>query len=107
MKNTSGLLTAILAFAASALAAQPTASSSPADHIMPVVQCSDFELTGDGNESAWSSAQWTTLNPRQPDFPYETRFKIMYSDSGIILFVPVYGQRNCIHNERRFPGSLA
>ncbi len=83
MKNTSGLLTAILAFAASALAAQPTVSSSPADHIMPVVHCSDFQLTGDGNESAWSSAQWTVLNPQQPGVSYETRFKIMYSDSGI------------------------
>jgi hypothetical protein len=83
MKNTSGLLTAILAFAASALAAQPTGSSRPADHIMPVVHCSNFELTGDGNESAWSSAQWTVLNPQQPGVSYETRFKIMYSDSGI------------------------
>ena len=50
---------------------------------MPVVHCSDFELTGDGNESAWNSAQWTTLNLQQPGVPYETRFRIMYSDSGI------------------------
>jgi hypothetical protein len=83
MKNIPGLLTAILAFAASALSAQPTANSNPADHTMPVVYCPDFELTGDGNETAWSSAQWTILNRQQPGVPYETRFKIMYSDSGI------------------------
>jgi hypothetical protein len=83
MKNTSRLLTAIFAFAAFALSAQPTGNSNPADHILPVVRCSDFELIGDGNEPAWSSAQWTTLNRQQPGIPYETRFKIMYSDSGI------------------------
>jgi len=45
MKNTSGLLSVILAFAFSVLAAQPTDNSNPADHIMPVVRCSNFELT--------------------------------------------------------------
>jgi len=83
MKNISGLLTAIIAFAASALMAQPSGSSNPPDHIMQVMHCADFVLSGDGNESAWGSAQWITLNQQQPDSPYQTRFKIMYSDSGI------------------------
>lgn len=83
MKNTSGLLTSILAFAVTALSAQPSESINPADQIMAVVHCSDFELTGDGNESAWNSAKWTSLNQQQQGASYETRIKIMYSDSGI------------------------
>jgi hypothetical protein len=83
MKNVSGLLTAIFAFAAAVVVAQPSPDANPADQIMPVIFCSDFKLTGFGNDTAWSSAQWTTLKPQQPGISYETRFKIMYSDSGI------------------------
>lgn len=83
MKNTSGLLTAIFVFAASALLAQPSGNSNPADHIMPVIHCKDFILAGDGNEPAWNSAQWTILSPQNTNAQYTTQFKIMYSDSGI------------------------
>ena len=41
-------------------------------------------LTGDGNSAAWNSAEWLVL-PKRDGGPvnYLTRFKIMYSDSGI------------------------
>jgi hypothetical protein len=83
MKKISGLLTAILSFAFTALPAQPTDNSTPAGHIMHVVKCMDFALTGDGTEAAWRSAQWTDLKQQQAGALYSTQFKIMYSDSGI------------------------
>ncbi len=83
MKNISGLLTAFLLVAASALMAQPSGSSNPADQVMPVIKCPDFVLTGDGSDPAWNSARWTILNPQQPDSRYTTKFRIMYSNSGI------------------------
>ena len=83
MKNTFGFLTALLASFATSLAAQPSQSINPADQIMPVVHCSDFEFTGDGDEPMWNSAGWTDLNAQTHSVNYLTRFKIMYSDSGI------------------------
>jgi hypothetical protein len=83
MKNIPGLFTVFLAFVASALSAQSSVDSNPAGQILPVVHCFDFELTGDGEEPAWKSAPWTTLNLQQHSVSYETRFRIMYSDSGI------------------------
>jgi hypothetical protein len=83
MKKTSGLFTAILALSALTLAAQPTGIAGPADPILQVVHCRDFKLTGDGSATPWDNAQWTALNPQKPGIAYSTRFKIMYSDSGI------------------------
>ncbi len=83
MKQTTGLLTAIILFAASAIRAQQSGSSNPADQILPVIHCSDFTLTGDGNESAWNSAQWISMSQKKPDIRYKTEFKILYSNSGI------------------------
>jgi hypothetical protein len=83
MKKTSGILAVIFAFASFALDAQHSGITSPADHIMPVIKCTDFELTGDGSETAWNTAQWTALNKQQSGVSYDTRLRIMYSDSGI------------------------
>lgn len=83
MKNKPVILTVVLALAVSALVAQPSQSANPADQIIHVVRCPDFDLKGDGNEKAWNSAQWNTLTRQNKGVPYETRFRIMYSESGI------------------------
>jgi hypothetical protein len=81
LKNKSGLITAIIALAGCTLSAQPV--TNPSDHVIPVIHCSDFNLTGDGTEPEWNSAQWIALNPKQPVLAHETQFKILYSGSGI------------------------
>lgn len=48
-----------------------------------VVKCDDFEVTGSGNDPQWEKASWVNLTQQQTRSPYVTRFKIMYSDSGI------------------------
>jgi hypothetical protein len=44
----------------------------------------DFELTGDGSADAWAEAKWIDLN-RRPNagHDYSTRFKTLYSETGI------------------------
>ena len=45
---------------------------------------SDFELTGDGNADAWTRAKWIDLNKRPgAGHNYSTRFKTLYSETGI------------------------
>jgi hypothetical protein len=65
--------------------APPAAEARPAIH---VGRTEDFEVTGNGSSAAWAKAEWTALHRRQPDgHPYESRFKILYSKTGIyILF---------------------
>lgn len=48
----------------------------------------DFELTGDGSSGEWQKVQWNTLTKLdQGGKDYETRFKILYSSTGIyVLF---------------------
>jgi hypothetical protein len=44
----------------------------------------DFEVTGTGDHAAWRLAAWTPMRRRQADgSPYDTRFKVLYSTTGI------------------------
>ena len=48
----------------------------------------DFEVTGMGDHAAWRQAEWVTLRRRQPDgHPYDTRFKTVYSTSGVYFLI--------------------
>jgi hypothetical protein len=48
----------------------------------------DFQLTGDGSAAAWGKAAWTPLERRPGgQFDYETRFKILYSPTGIYVLM--------------------
>jgi hypothetical protein len=48
----------------------------------------DFEVTGNGSNTAWSKAEWHALNRRQPDgLPYDSRFKILYSKTGVYVLM--------------------
>jgi hypothetical protein len=62
---------------------QPVALSNPADSVLQVVKCSNFKVTGDGSNPEWNHAKGITFDQRGSASPYLTRFKIMYSDSGI------------------------
>lgn len=55
---------------------------------LTVKATADFEVTGSGDNAAWRTAEWTTLRRRQADgHPYDTRFKILYSDTGMYFLM--------------------
>jgi len=50
--------------------------------------CDDFEVTGTGDNAAWQRIEWTMLRRRQADgHPYDTRFKILYSTTGLYFLM--------------------
>lgn len=72
----------LLALSPLALAA---CTSFPQLHVRPV---DDFEVTGSGDAPAWSGSTWTPLRRRQVDgHPYETRFKMLYSRTGVYVLM--------------------
>jgi hypothetical protein len=67
------------------LALAACASSFPELHVKPT---EDFEVSGAGDAAAWTSAAWTPMRRRQADgHPYDTRFKILHSKSGIYVLM--------------------
>jgi predicted TIM-barrel fold metal-dependent hydrolase len=56
--------------------------------VMRVPRAEDFEVTGDGQNKAWSKAEWEKIPQRTKDgLPYESRIKLMYSPTGLyVLF---------------------
>jgi hypothetical protein len=58
-------------------------AQSPDTTLMKVAATKDFKLTGDGSSSEWNKAQWINLPQRSGPIKYETRLKLLYSDSGI------------------------
>lgn len=53
-----------------------------------VAKCADFEIDGKGSATAWSEIAWVPLNRRgQGPLEYESRFRMLYSDTGVyVLF---------------------
>jgi hypothetical protein len=48
----------------------------------------DFEVNGTGDHASWQKVTWTPLRRRQPDgAPYDTRFKSVYSTTGIYFLI--------------------
>jgi len=48
----------------------------------------DFEVTGRGDSPAWTSTAWTPMRKRQADgHPYESRFKMVYSTTGVYVLM--------------------
>ena len=67
--------------------APPPATGEPRPTIT-VKATDDFEVTGNGSNPAWSKAEWVVLHRRQADgHPYESRFKILYSKTGLYLLM--------------------
>jgi hypothetical protein len=55
---------------------------------LSVRSAQDFEVTGAGDHAAWKPVEWTTLSRRQADgHPYETRFKMLYSGTGLYFLM--------------------
>lgn len=54
------------------------------DSLIYVRPTTDFEFAGNGNEENWKSGEWITM-PQRSEVPagYSTRFKILYSPTGI------------------------
>jgi Carbohydrate family 9 binding domain-like len=52
--------------------------------VLHVTHTEDFVITGEGTAANWSNTTWLILPQRNSlNVSYETRFKILYSDSGI------------------------
>ena len=48
----------------------------------------DFEVTGTGEHASWGRAEWTPLRRRTGGaHPYETRFKVLYSATGLYVLM--------------------
>lgn len=70
------------------------------DEHLVVKKCSDFELSGKGENPQWKNTQWTTMAiADETENPYETKFKILYSSKGI--YVLGYCQDNIISTDYR------
>lgn len=75
------------------LAQEPTSIRDKSATAIPktrttVIRCQDFEVSGDGSAAAWQRAAWNSMQARPGSTSdYETRFKVMYSATGIyVLF---------------------
>jgi hypothetical protein len=48
----------------------------------------DFEVTGTGEHPAWRRAAWSALRRRERDgHPYQSRFKTLYSSTGLYVLM--------------------
>ena len=57
---------------------------SPQASRLGIRSTADFEITGDGNSTAWAAAEWTSLTARNgPRSYYQSRVKLLYSEKGI------------------------
>ena len=61
---------------------------TPIDTALLVRRCSDFAVTGKGDNAEWEKAKWTALTKiNKGGNEYKTKFKILYSSTGIyVLF---------------------
>ncbi len=58
------------------------------EKVLTVKKCSDFDITGKGDDPEWKKTAWVEMKAReQAPGLYRSRFKIMYSAKGIyVLF---------------------
>ncbi len=60
-----------------------TAKPSKKDSVLKIQKVNDFEVTGKGMAAQWNAAQWVSLTKRKGNVAYESKFKIVYSLTGI------------------------
>jgi len=67
--------------------AMPESKSQLTDNTaLAVIKCNDFKLSGEGTNEQWSDAKWVDmLSLKNKVNPFATRFKIMYSATGIYV----------------------
>jgi predicted TIM-barrel fold metal-dependent hydrolase len=65
-----------------------SAASTSAAKVLKVRTTEDFKITGDGSAPAWQKAVWEPLNQRPGNvLKYESRFKVLYSPTGIYVLM--------------------
>jgi hypothetical protein len=85
MRRPAALLLLSLAACTASPAPVPAPASVPTLHVKTT---DDFEVSGSGDAAVWKSVEWTPLRRRQADgHPYETRFKMLYSKSGLYVLM--------------------
>ncbi|MBI1901742.1 MAG: amidohydrolase family protein [Planctomycetia bacterium] len=63
------------------------AEAPAAAKVLRVRPTDDFELSGDGSAAVWTQTDWEALSPRGDGLPYDARFKLLYSKTGLyVLF---------------------
>jgi hypothetical protein len=85
-----GVVTACVALSATRYDVAVEAQTNPkAGRPQLIVRpVADFEVNGTGDHAAWNAADWTPLRRRQADgHPYDTRFKAVYSKTGIYFLI--------------------
>jgi hypothetical protein len=93
MRSSLRVATAVLAAVIGLLAAPRydravQAQEQPAMPSVTAPLVDDFQVNGSGDHASWGKAPWTTLRRRQADgHPYETRFKTVYSTTGIYFLI--------------------
>ena len=82
------IMTALLAYLHISATGQTVATSSVSSEYLVVHRAKDFTITGDGSNPEWNNSDWTALVKLDaPGSEYKTRFKVLYSSSGIyVLF---------------------
>ncbi|MCZ6795351.1 MAG: carbohydrate-binding family 9-like protein [Planctomycetota bacterium] len=55
--------------------------------LIRVPRVEDFEITGDGSRPAWKRSDWVDLRRRDGEHPYDARFKVLYSRSGLYFLM--------------------
>jgi len=84
MKKKSIINLLIVAFVFCFISSNRVFSQSPADNVLLIKKCNDFEVTGDGSSSEWDKTDWVELKQQGPnESPYTTRAKVLYSETGI------------------------
>ena len=77
-----------------------TEQSGPTVHVH---HCDDFQLDGSGSASAWKAAQWITLKRRKGGTQdYQSRCKMLYSDTGVYVLFDGADQRLSATMEKDF-----
>jgi hypothetical protein len=55
---------------------------------LTVKRSDDFQVNGAGDNAAWRQTEWVPLLKRQADgHPFDTRFKMLYSDTGLYFLM--------------------
>jgi hypothetical protein len=58
-------------------------ASGGKDARLQIRHTNDFEITGDGANEAWNATEWIPLSRIKGSCPYETKVKLLYSDTGV------------------------
>ena len=71
---------------ANILATFAASSNSNMEQELVVKKCTDFQLTGSGENDNWNSVPWITMNLMdETENKYETKYKVLYSESGLYV----------------------